>query len=328
MIRNHWYAVLDGKQLKKKHQVYGVIRLGEKLVFWRDSKNNINCISDICVHRGAALSKGRIINDHIQCPFHGLEYDALGKCVLIPAYGKNTPVPERFKVISYPVREAHGFIWIWWGELRETYPDLPWFDDLDENFHYYTLYDHWNTHYSRVIENQLDVVHLPFVHHNTIGRGNRTVVDGPIVKIEDSQETVWVFNRKDDGNIAVKAEALHSPRRHPNLTFKFPHIWMNWIAEKIRIVIAFTPIDNENSLIYIRYYHKTTSIPLLKHFMSWSGKVLSRVIAHQDRRVVETQQPKRTQYKMGEQLIQGDSPIVLYRKRRQELIDLNNTSQN
>jgi hypothetical protein len=26
-----------------------------------------------------------------------------------------------------------------------------------------------------VIENQLDVAHLPFVHHNTIGRGNRTL---------------------------------------------------------------------------------------------------------------------------------------------------------
>jgi hypothetical protein len=44
-------------------------------------------------------------------------------------------------------------------------------------------------------------------------------------------------------------------------------------------------------------------------------------IAHQDRRIVETQMPKRTDLRMGEKLIQGDSPIIAYRRRRQELID-------
>ena len=32
---------------------------------------------------------------------------------------------------------------------------------------------HGTTHYSRAIENQLDTVHVPFIHHNTIGRGGR-----------------------------------------------------------------------------------------------------------------------------------------------------------
>ena len=33
----------------------------------------------------------------------------------------------------------------------------------------------------RCIENQLDVVHLPFVHHNTIGKGNKTLVNGWVI---------------------------------------------------------------------------------------------------------------------------------------------------
>jgi len=46
-------------------------------------------------------------------------------------------------------------------------------------------------------------------------------------------------------------------------------------------------------------------------------------ILRQDKRVVITQQPKKTSYKMGENLIQGDIPILIYRRHRQELIDAN-----
>ena len=44
-------------------------------------------------------------------------------------------------------------------------------------------------------------------------------------------------------------------------------------------------------------------------------------IAHQDRRVVQTQVPKRSQINGEEKLIQGDLPIIEYRKKRQELLD-------
>jgi phenylpropionate dioxygenase-like ring-hydroxylating dioxygenase large terminal subunit len=111
---------------------------------------------------------------------HGFEYDPSGRVKLIRANGKNTPVPERFKVHGYPTYEDHGFIWIWWGaELLEDLKPPRFFDDLDDSFSYGRAYDPWDAHYSRVIENQLDVVHLPFVHHDTIGRGGRTLVDEP-----------------------------------------------------------------------------------------------------------------------------------------------------
>lgn len=39
-------------------------------------------------------------------------------------------------------------------------------------------------------------------------------------------------------------------------------------------------------------------------------------IAHEDRRVVITQQPKASGLKIGEILIQGDLPIIEYRRKR------------
>ncbi|MBK9207343.1 MAG: Rieske (2Fe-2S) protein [Anaerolineales bacterium] len=32
-------------------------------------------MSDLCPHRGVALSAGKLVDDCIQCPFHGFEYD-------------------------------------------------------------------------------------------------------------------------------------------------------------------------------------------------------------------------------------------------------------
>ena len=45
------------------------------LSLYKNEKNNIIAISDICLHRGASLSKGKILNNGcIQCPYHGWEY--------------------------------------------------------------------------------------------------------------------------------------------------------------------------------------------------------------------------------------------------------------
>ena len=46
------------------------------------------------------------------------------------------------------------------------------------------------------------------------------------------------------------------------------------------------------------------------------SNISNKYILHQDRRVVLTQMPKKTDLKMGENLIQGDKPIIEYRKRR------------
>ncbi|MFW9921727.1 MAG: Rieske 2Fe-2S domain-containing protein [Candidatus Thorarchaeota archaeon] len=327
MIRNQWYAVLNSKEVKTG-KVIGATRLGEKLVFWRDKNGQVGCVFDRCTHRGAALSLGKVLsNDKLQCPFHGFEYDATGTVTKIPAQGKNTPVPERYKVNSYPVVDAHGFIWLWWGEHRDEYPPIPFFEDIDDKFFYDTYIDPWPVHYSRAIENQLDVVHLPFVHHNTIGRGYRTLVDGPIVKWENNELQTWVYVRKDDGTAPLKEKDLPEPTTTSLLHFRFGNIWQNRLAEKFRIFAAFVPVDEENTLIYLRLYQKFWRLPLSGRLITKLAHRFNRVVLSQDKRVVITQQPRKTNYKMGENLIQGDSPIIEYRKRREELIKANNKVQ-
>ncbi len=321
MIRDQWYVVMDSTQVKDKP--VGVTRMGEKLVFWRDDAGQVSCLRDLCAHRGAALSKGKVVHGHIQCPFHGFEYDTSGRGVLIPANGKNTPVPERFKVHQYPTHEAHGFIWIWWGDTPPDNLEPPcFFDNIDVDFTYGRAYDPWKAHYSRVIENQLDVVHLPFVHYNTIGRGERTLVDGPLVEwLDEDRFRVYVFNRQDDGTSPRPPEALTKVESAVHLEFIFPNLWQNHISEDVRVMAAFVPVDEAHTLLYLRFYQRFFNVPVLRDIFNKLAMPMNVYIAHQDRRVVETQKPKPSGLRIGERLVQGDRPIVEYRRRRQALLD-------
>lgn len=320
MIPNQWYVVLGSWQLKDKP--LGITRLGEKLVFYRTHEGKPVCLADKCAHRGVALSIGKLCeHDTIQCPFHGLEYDPAGKCTVIPANGKSAPVPPNFKVRSYPAFEDHGFIWIWWGDSAPS-PEKPeFFDDIPEEAKYANSIDHWNAHYSRVIENQLDCVHLPFVHYNTIGRGNRTLVNGPGIEwVHQNKFFMYVYNEADRGQTPKKNSEVPIPS--PNnykIEFLFPNLWENRIDDKVRVVAAFVPVDEENTLLYLRFYQAFARIPGIGTFIAKSAMPFNLFVAHQDRRVVITQRPKASALAIGENLFQGDYPIVQYRKRRHEL---------
>lgn len=88
----------------------------------------------------------------------------------------------------------------------------------------------------------------------------------------------------------------------------------------MRIVIAFVPVDDENSVLIMYIYQGFMKMSGLKQLVDWINIKFSLKIAHQDRRVVETQIPKPSGLSIGENLFQGDNPIIAYRNRRAQLI--------
>lgn len=314
---------MESKEVKGK--IVGVKRLNEKLALWRDSKGKIHCIYDQCCHRGASLSLGCVLEDQVQCPFHGFVYDESGKVRVIPANGKSEKVPERFKVTGYKVKDAYGFIWLWYGQQEdENIPDIPFFQDLKSGFKYSTFSEVWPVHYTRAIENQLDVVHLPFVHKTTIGKGNRTVINGPVVKWEDDLMTFYVNNVVDQGQTkALKASEIKNYESLFHLQYQVPNLWQNRISSKVRIFAAFAPIDEGHTKIYLRFYQSFLTLPIMGQLVCHLSNVYNRVILHQDRHVVLSQLPKKSELMMNEKLIPGDLPIIEFRKKRETLKKLN-----
>jgi hypothetical protein len=132
-----------------------------------------------------------------------------------------------------------------------------------------------------------------------------------------------VFNRLDDGKPPRKPSEL-SPRdaSSVHLEFIFPNLWQNYISDQVRILAAFVPVDEEHTLLYLRFYQKFMRVPGLGKLIARLAMPSDLVIAHEDRRVVVTQQPKASGLKIGEILIQGDLPIIEYRKKRAALQSL------
>ncbi len=326
MLKNQWYVILLASEVKI-NQIVGCTRLGTKLVVWRDDDEQVHCIYDRCVHRGVSLCKGEVKNNHIICPFHGFEFDGSGKCVLIPANGKANKVPKNFQTQAYRVVEKYGYIWLYYADEFPATDDIPFFTDLSgeqgDTFATKDYAECWNTHYTRAVENQLDVVHLPFIHRNTIGKGNKTVVNGPYVEVDQENLIIRTYNEVDHGQNPKTADEIKTDvlKKDYKLEFRMPALWQNHIFDKLRITIAFSPIDDDHTMIYMRTWQKIVTVPLGKQFMNWQSMRQAIRVLHEDKPVVESQEPKITSLRMGEKLIKGDQPIIIFRQMRARLLE-------
>ena len=186
MLKNFWYAV-EFSEVVKAGKPKRIKVLGQDLVLYRDTKGKIICMSDLCIHRGGALSDGEIKGDCIMCPYHGWEFNAEGACVKIPANLPGTPIPQKARVDAYPAEERYGWIWVFLGDLledeRPPIPTLPLMDD--PNYYKMTYEFEWDAHYARVQENGMDFAHAAFVHGAAFGNPDEPEV--PLYEVEYSE---------------------------------------------------------------------------------------------------------------------------------------------
>jgi phenylpropionate dioxygenase-like ring-hydroxylating dioxygenase large terminal subunit len=321
---NHWYAVLESREVGRKP--LGVERLGRRLVFWRTADGHPHAHPDRCPHLGATLSSGKICGNRLTCPFHGFEFDAEGQCRHIPAIGQQGKIPNGMSLKSFPLKEIHGFIWLWWGESRETYPDVPYFPQLETGWRFGTVVVEWPVHYTRAIENQLDVAHLAFVHRTTIGAGGRSLVEGPYVEADQHSIKVWVTNMRDEGrNPRTLSElAAVAADNEPGLSFLFPGIWLLNISSRMKNFIAFVPINEQKTRYYLRVYHRINNSVIAKAFETLIG-LSNRFILGQDRRVVVTQTPLDSSDALHDRLIGADRAVSQFRRYHTRLLKHNDS---
>ncbi len=315
-LNNHWYPVLESHEVKRKP--VRAERLGETLVFWRDADKNAHVQSNQCPHMGASLSQGTIKDNCLVCPFHGFAFDTEGACQHIPANGKAGRIPPQMRVKTYPVQEAHGFIWIWYGDQEPPATEVPFFEEL-KGLEYGTLTDQWPVHISRAIENQLDSAHLPFVHHNTIGRRMSPFVQGPYVEADEKGIKVWNFQHLE-ADKQMRQEELRERigDRQPSLELKFPGVWRLKITPDFYQFIAFVPVNAETTLYYLRHYRRWR-VPLLNGLISRAMSFSNQIILNQDKRVVCEQRPINTAEADHEHLIGADRAVAQFRRMIKQL---------
>ena len=285
MIRNLWYPIFDSSWVKP-NQVVGITRLGEKLVLWRRADREVACMSDRCSHRGALLSRGRVKDGCLECPYHGLRFTSSGRCVRIPANGLDVPVPRTLDMPTRLIREEHGLIWLWHGESEDAASQLPWFDTAPEpNRGVASFQREFPVSYLRIMENLTDFHHAPFVHRWTIpGLGPR-VDDFKLENPEDELAVTCTMRHYRD--------AKDSKRGVTFITrIKLPTLATIEVFPGVRFVLTATPIDAERTWLYVRYGQDYVPWWLGGKILAWLAVAwdFNLVFSRQDMPILRSQQ--------------------------------------
>ena len=162
LLMNTWYMGAWGHEVTRAPLSRRL--LGMKTLFFRKLDGSIASLRDRCAHRFAPLSNGKIIDDKVQCPYHGLMFDSNGQCVSARLEER---VPKALKVQSFPVIERDNIVWFWPGNPAEADPMLvPDFSYLLDNQHYQHVFGmtQVNAHYELETDNLMDLSHVEMLH--------------------------------------------------------------------------------------------------------------------------------------------------------------------
>ncbi|HVH80995.1 MAG TPA: Rieske (2Fe-2S) protein, partial [Stellaceae bacterium] len=109
VLLNDWHVVALANDVVPGKLVPATL-FERDLVVWRDEGGELHVWDDLCLHRGARLSKGYIQDDRVVCPYHGWNYDGTGQCVLMPAAPHDQPM-KKARATSHRVIEKYGLVW-------------------------------------------------------------------------------------------------------------------------------------------------------------------------------------------------------------------------
>ena len=195
---------------------------------------------DRCPHRNIALSRGRVREGDIECPYHGWRFNGAGTCTLTPG----ADLPARHAAEALPVLVRQGLIWTTLSGAAPPFPRLP---DPIEVGGFDTFW--WPVRASRArwmdaVENLLDPAHPHFVHAGIVRSGGavRKPVEVTVRLTADRAEAIYLENSRPTALIPRLLEGVRATsigRYYPptigQVAFEGPD------GPRLAITVIFTP---------------------------------------------------------------------------------------
>lgn len=285
---------------------------------------SLRVFRDVCPHRFARLSDGRVVDAHLQCPYHGWRFGADGACAFIPALGEGATLPAT-RLDPIHVRTAYDMVWVAVQEPATEIITIPEWEDPSLVLAWMPPVD-VTASAAQTIDNFLDISHFPFVHADTFG----TVQDCVIGEIRtERSDDGWgfqlaydhVIDNHEDPLVATGEHPLTQPRRmlyryqapfSATLTLDFPVTGM-----LNSIVIWCQPMSIDRTRVHI---------VMLRNDCHTDGDVREAVdyemrIFREDLKIIERLADKSLPLDRGQIHTRADRHTVEYRRILRQLFD-------
>ncbi len=169
-VRNCWYVAAWDTEVGREPLARKII--GENVILFRAEDGTPIALEDRCCHRNLPLSQGSIEGDAVRCGYHGLLFDAAGKCIEVPGQRN---IPPGAEIRAYPLVERWQWIWIWMGDPAKADASLIPHWDCMESPEWAAAPGNGRTplpiacNYELSNDNLLDLSHVAYVHASSLG---------------------------------------------------------------------------------------------------------------------------------------------------------------
>lgn len=269
--------------------------LGEPVVIGRTRAGAVYALRDVCPHRAAKLSAGKVRTESdggetVECPYHGWRFRTDGACAKIPSLSTDNPCDiSKVRVKAYPLVEAQGLVWIWIssdprfeGQPPESPPTIPGVaggkpklvDRLD-----------YDIHIDHAVLGLIDPAHGPFVHQQWWWRTGDSQHEKQ--KTFAPSEAGFTMTRHEPSKNS-KAYAILGGEPLTEITFRLPGLRWEHVKvgdKQVLALSAMTPINagktRMNQIIWSDHPAFTLLHPVIR--------AAARTFLRQDGRIVDAQ---------------------------------------
>ncbi|MGJ3247169.1 MAG: Rieske 2Fe-2S domain-containing protein [Elainellaceae cyanobacterium] len=219
-----WYVVAQSEQLKANTVLSRTV-LDEWLAIFRGQDGQPVALRDRCMHRNSRLSKGRMCQGQIHCPYHGWAYDSTGQVVAVPAEGKYFNTPRTRRAQSYATLEQDGYIYINLSLDAPLSMPLPMPFKMphygESGWETVRVINRISNTVTNCVENFIDIPHTAFVHPGVFRQARQQMLEMTVerrkssVRVEYHHEATnlgW-FRRflNQDGQEIRHTDSFHMP---------------------------------------------------------------------------------------------------------------------
>jgi phenylpropionate dioxygenase-like ring-hydroxylating dioxygenase large terminal subunit len=285
-----WYVVAESKQLRANAILSRMI-LGEWLAIFRGDDGKAVALRDKCMHRNSRLSKGKVCQGQIHCPYHGWVYDKNGQVVAVPAEGKDFSQTTTRRSPSYETMEKDNYIYVRLAKQpSEEFQPFPMPYHKQTGWETVRVINRFNNNVTNCAENFIDIPHTASVHPGVFRKSRQQQLE---MTVERKAGSVFAEYRNETNNLGWFAAFLN-PKGHeihhvdtfhmPNITSVEYHMGGN---RRLFITSQSIPENENSTLVYTDVtYNYGIWNKIARPFIRWTAQY----IINQDVEALKIQQ--------------------------------------